>query len=139
MDPQIVALSTGAGSTLVTLMVTDGWQQVRDGAVRLWRQFRPERAADVAAELDAARAAVVRARAAGTPVDEVALGGEWARHVRELLAARPDAEAALRAALAGWNETGDGQDVSGGIHLDARATGSSRVYQAGRDQHITER
>jgi hypothetical protein len=139
MDPQLAALSTGASSTLVALMVTDGWQRTREGAVRLWRQFRPERADEVAADLDTARAAVVRGRGAGLPVDEAALGEEWARRIRELLAARPDAEAALRAALAGWEEAARGQAVSGGIHQEARATGSGRVYQAGRDQHITER
>lgn len=139
MDPQLAALSAGASSTLVTLMVTDGWQRTRDGAVRLWRQFRPEGAEDVAADLDTAQAAVVQGRVAGTPVDLAALGEEWARRIRELLVARPDAEAALRAALADWEAAARGQAVSGGIHQEARATGSGRVYQAGRDQHITER
>ncbi|WP_031518857.1 hypothetical protein [Streptomyces sp. NRRL F-5123] len=139
MDPQLAALSAGASSTLVTLMVTDGWQQARDGAVRLWRQFRPERAEGVAADLDTARAAVVQGRAVGAPVDEAALRGEWAYRIVELLAAQPDAEAALRAVLADWEAAARGQAVSGGIHQDARATGSGRVYQAGRDQHITER
>jgi hypothetical protein len=133
MDPQIVALSASAGSTLVTLMVTDGWQQARDGAVRLWRQFRPEAAAVVAAELDAARDAVVSGRAAGAPVDEAGLREEWARRTAELLAARPDAAAALREALSGWS------GAVSGVRMEARASGSSRVYQAGRDQHISER
>ncbi|WP_225850659.1 hypothetical protein [Streptomyces sp. HPF1205] len=139
MDPQLAALSAGASSTLVTLMVTDGWQQARDGVVRLWRQFRPEAAADVAEALDTVRAAVLVGRAAGAPVDEVALRDEWARRIGELLAAGADAEAALRAALAGWQDAAGGQALSGGIHQDAHATGSGRVYQAGRDQHITER
>ncbi|MFI0721709.1 hypothetical protein [Streptomyces sp. NPDC021224] len=139
MDAQLAALSAGASSTLVTLMVTDGWQRARDGAVRLWRQFRPEGAEAVAADLDTAQAAVVRGRAAGAPVDEAALRGEWAYRITELLAARPDAEAVLRAALAEWQAAAGGQTVHGGIHQEARATGSGRVYLAGRDQHITER
>lgn len=139
MDPQLAALSAGASSTLVTLMVTDGWQQARDGVVRLWRQFRPEAAADVAEALDTVRAAVLAGRAAAAPVDEVALREEWARRIGDLLAAGADAEAALRAALAEWQAAAGGQALSGGIHQEAHATGSGRVYQAGRDQHITER
>lgn len=139
MDPQLVALSSGAGSTLVTLMVTDGWQQARDGAVRLWQRFRPESAAAVADELDAARAAVVAGRIAGTPADEAALRVQWALRVAELLASHRDAERALRSALAGWEAAPGAQDVHGDLHQEARASGSGRIYQAGRDQHITER
>ncbi|CAG6395986.1 hypothetical protein NMG29_35400 [Streptomyces cocklensis] len=139
MDAQLIALSSGAGSTLVTLMVTDGWQQARDGAVRLWQRFRPEGAAAVADELDATRAAVVAGRDAGTPVDEAALRVQWALRVAELLASHRDAEPALRSALAGWEAAPAAQEVRGDLHQEAHATGSSRVYQAGRDQHITER
>ncbi|WP_329327091.1 hypothetical protein [Streptomyces mirabilis] len=137
--PQLVALSSTAGSTLITLMVTDGWLQARDKAVRLWRLFRPESAVAVAAELDSARVAVVAARESGTPIDEEALRVEWGRRIRELLASHRDAEPALQAVLADWEATSGAQTVHGNLHLEAHATGSSRVYQAGRDQHITER
>ncbi|KOV62025.1 hypothetical protein [Streptomyces sp. MMG1121] len=139
MDPQLVALSSTAGSTLVTLMVTDGWQQARDKAVRLWQQFRPANAVAMADELDAARVAVVAARRSGIRIDEEALRVEWGRRVGELLASHQDAEPALRAVLADWEAASGAQAVGGNLHLEAHATDSSRVYQAGRDQHITER
>jgi hypothetical protein len=93
----------------------------------------------MADELDSARAAIVAARVSGTRIDEEALRVERGRRIGELLASHRDAEPALRAVLADWEAASGGQAVHGNLHLEAHATDSSRVYQAGHDQHITGR
>ncbi|MEU6512278.1 hypothetical protein [Streptomyces sp. NPDC046942] len=138
MDPEIVALAGTAGSTLVALMVTDGWQQARDGILQWWRRHSPDSAEDVAGVLESSRSAALAAHVSGGSFDET-LARDWAGRVAELITSRRDAEHELRTLLNGWDAAGDAQTVRGGVHMEAHVTGSSRVYQAGRDQHITER
>ncbi|MEV0870657.1 MULTISPECIES: hypothetical protein [Streptomyces] len=136
MDAEVALLAHSAGSTLVALMATDAWQHMRDGITRLWRRTQPERADTVAAELEAGREDVLTATAADDQqtLDELRL--QWQGAVRRLLVARPDAIQELRALL-------DQLDPEGStmrrITQHATASGHGRVYQAGRDQHITER
>lgn len=124
---------------MLTLMVTDGWQQARDGFVQLWRHFRPESADAVASELDSTRTAALAAHESGASVVERALRDEWVRRITELLASHPTAAQTLREMLANWGTAPDSQTVHGGLRMEARATGTARIYQAGRDQHVTER
>lgn len=138
MDPQPVALATTAGTTLVTLMVQEGWQQARDGVVQLWRRYHPENVEAVTEGLESTRTAALAVRESGTSVVARALQEEWARQITQLLASHPEAESDVRELLAGWAGL-DQRTVQGSVHLEAHATGRARVYQAGRDQHITER
>lgn len=138
MDPQLVALAGTAGTAVVTLMVNEGWQQARDGVVQLWQRYHPESADTVADDLESTRTAALAVQEAGASVVARALQEEWARQVAELLASHPEAQDDLRGLLAGWVAS-DQRTVQGSVHLEAHATGRARVYQAGRDQHITER
>ncbi|MET9731652.1 hypothetical protein ABZZ79_13605 [Streptomyces sp. NPDC006458] len=137
MDAEVALLAQSAGTTLVALMATDAWQHMRDGMTRLWRRTQPERADTVAAELEAGREDVLAATVADDQqtLDELRL--RWQGAVQRLLVARPDAVEELRALL-------DQLDPAEGsaarqITQHATASGQGRVYQAGRDQHITER
>src|SRR5438128_855826 len=67
VDDEIAALIATAGTTLVSLMVTDTWQQARDGFVHLWRRHRPEAADRVERELDSSRTVVLMAQAQPLP------------------------------------------------------------------------
>ncbi|MGW0459982.1 hypothetical protein [Streptomyces tendae] len=134
MDPEIAALAGTAGTTVVTLMVTNAWESARDGMVALWRRFQPARAESVGEELEAGREELLLARRAGDDEAEAGLTAEWQGRVRRLLLARPDVADELRALLDELAPP-DARHV----HLQARASGSARIYQAGRDQHITER
>ena len=113
MDPEIAALAGTAGTTVVTLMVTNAWESARDGMVALWRRFQPARAESVGEELEAGR--------------------------EELLLARPDVADELRVLLDELAPAMPEEPDARHVHLRARASGSARIYQAGRDQHITER
>ncbi|MBM7438863.1 hypothetical protein [Streptomyces sp. HB132] len=136
MDEEVALLAQSAGSTLVALMATDAWQHMRDGITRLWRRTQPERADTVAGELEAGREDVLAATAADDQqtLDELRL--QWQGAVRRLLVARPDAVQELRVLL---DQLGPEGSITRCITQHATASGQGRVYQAGRDQHITER
>lgn len=141
MDPQVVGLARTAGATVVTLMATDTWNRTRDGLVSLWRRALPDRAETVGGELDATRSDLLAARAAGDELSEDELRTEWQSRLRRLLAAQPGVADDLRRLLeevsAQTPGTGDAT-VVGEVRMHAEASGHGRVYQAGRDQHISE-
>nr|WP_228678957.1 hypothetical protein [Streptomyces gancidicus] len=117
-------------------MATDAWHHVRDGITQFWRRTQPERADTVAAELEAGREDVIAAADADDQetLDELRL--QWQGTVRRLLVARPAAVQELRALLDQLDPDGS---AARRITQHATASGQARVYQAGRDQHITER
>ncbi|MEU2571847.1 hypothetical protein ACIP3B_02115 [Streptomyces anulatus] len=132
MNPELVTLAQSASVTLVGLMATDAWERTRDGFVALWQRARPERADAVAAELDNTREDL--AADAGS---EGELAAEWQGRIRRLLIDRPQVAEDLQRLL---DELTPGATaLPATVSQRATATGHSRVYQAGRDQHITER
>lgn len=140
MDSEFTSLARSAGGTVVTLVASDAWQAAREGIVRLWRRFQPDRAETVAAELDVSRddiLAVLDAAAADDERTTDEIRAEWQGRFRRLLVAHPEAAGELRRLLAELAP----RDAATVVTVDQRATasGSARVYQAGRDQHITER
>lgn len=138
MDPEIAALAGSAGTTVVTLMATDAWQRTRDAVAALWRRVHPDRAAAIEAELDTTREEVLAAQASGDTEVEAELQAEWQGRVRRLLATRPEVADELRSLL---EELSPAPAAAPAVAVTQHATasGSARVYQAGRDQHITER
>ncbi|GLY85997.1 hypothetical protein [Actinoallomurus iriomotensis] len=138
MDAELTSLAQSAGTTLVTLMATAGWERARDSVVRLWHRIQPDRAEAVAVELDSSNADALAA--AGSDGEETLseLRAQWQGRMRRLLIAHPEAADALRSVL---DEIGPPeQDASAAsVVQHAVVSGDSRVYQAGRDQHITDR
>ncbi|MEV4365298.1 hypothetical protein ACWEPL_30035 [Nonomuraea sp. NPDC004186] len=138
MDPIVLA----AGTALVTAMATDAWQQARAGAVALWRRFRPDQADAVEIELAEVRTQVLAARCDGDDDTERALAGSWQVRLAQLLRADPALAEELRRVL---DEDltpvlpQAEQEQIASIVMKATASGHGRVYQAGRDQHITDR
>ncbi|GAA4878452.1 hypothetical protein [Kitasatospora terrestris] len=137
MDPIVMA----AGTTLVSAMATSAWEQARDAAVGLWRRVHPERAEQVGAELETVRAEVLEARRTGDAETEQALAGTWQAELQRLV--REDAalieevrrmlEERLTPVLPADERTRIGK-----LTMKAEASGHARVFQAGRDQHITD-
>ncbi|WP_431996571.1 hypothetical protein [Streptomyces fungicidicus] len=139
MDPEIAALAGTAGTTVVTLMVTNAWDSARDGMVALWRRFQPARAESIGEELEVGRADLLLARQAGDAESEAELTAEWQGRLRRFLLAQPEAAEELRRVLDELQPQVPGDAGPEQIRMQARASGSARIYQAGRDQHITER
>ncbi|MGC0316961.1 hypothetical protein [Kitasatospora acidiphila] len=138
MDPQVVDLARTAGTTVVTLMATDTWNRARDGLVALWRRVHPERADQIADQLDATREELVAAREASDELSERELTTEWQSRLRRLLVAEPALAEELHRFLEEFAPADASQPAAGGTSMHATASGHGRVYQAGRDQHITE-
>ncbi|MFD0042195.1 hypothetical protein ACFVIZ_31665 [Streptomyces anulatus] len=132
MNSELVTLAQSASVTLVGLMATDAWERTRDGVVALWQRARPERADAVAAELSNTREDL--AADAGS---EGELAAEWQGRIRRLLIDRPQVAEELQRLLDELSPSATAPPAT--VSQRATATGHSRVYQAGRDQHITER
>ncbi|RSS56159.1 hypothetical protein [Streptomyces sp. WAC06614] len=137
MDPEIAALATTAGSTLVGLMTTEAWQSARQGVVALWRRAVPERADGVDSSLEAAQEDLVAARGTGDEETVAELTADWQGRFRRLLVARPDLAAELRALLS-LPEPGAAAPVTTTLTQTARARGNARVYQAGGNLTVRE-
>ncbi|MGW2722366.1 hypothetical protein [Streptomyces sp. NPDC001492] len=137
MDP----IALAAGTALVGAMANDAWQGARTAVTALWRRVRPEQADAVDAELAETRAQLLSARGAGELETEQALAADWQLRLQALLRADPAVADELRNLL----DTRltpllapDERSQVGFLVMKAEAHGSGRVYQAGRDQHITE-
>lgn len=121
----------------MALMASDAWQVTREGFVQLWQRMQPHRADAVAAQLDAGRAETAAAAEADDQEVLRELRTEWQGRLRRLLVARPEAAAELCRLL---DEIAPGAPLDSSVVTQrATASGHSRIYQAGRDQHINER
>jgi hypothetical protein len=104
----------------------------------LWNRWQPGREAVLEAELDDSRAEISSAGADADLVREE-LAAEWSRRLRRMLAADPAVASELRRLL---DVLGPMLDEAvthkSDIRMNAKASGSGRVYQAGRDMNITE-
>jgi hypothetical protein len=133
MDGELAALAASAATTIVTLLATDAWGEVKEMVGGLWRRFRPELAHDVEQELDRARAETVTA-------DEtvvLAFIREWESRLLRLLAADTDAAAELSRILAELSRSRMAQQ-RGAVRQTAKASGRSTVIQVGGDAAIGE-
>lgn len=139
MDPYLLTLAGTAGTSIVTLIAADGWQQARDGIVGIWRRFRPEAADGVAQALEVSRRSLLAAAMSGENDAAVNLEAHWRRRVEELLGEYPDAAVELDGLLIRLRDSSSGQTINGGVRLQARASGNGRIYQSAGDQHVTER
>ncbi|AZP17011.1 hypothetical protein EJC51_13325 [Streptomyces aquilus] len=139
MDPYLLTMAGTAGTTVVTLLVGEGWQQARDGVIAVWRRFRPEAADEIGRELETSRAALLQLPTGDDQGSDMQqMEGQWIARFVGLLSEHPQAADELQSLMERLRQ-GAGQSISGGVRLQARAEGSSRIYQAARDQHITER
>jgi hypothetical protein len=137
VEPDFTPFAHGAGTTLVALMTTEAWQHLRERFTQLWHRFQPHRAGTLAVELAADQEEAMAAARAGDEATLDELRAQWRGRLRRLLVAEPSAYPALRSLLDEFAPP----DAPGAPHIvqHASATGHARVYQAGRDQHSTER
>jgi hypothetical protein len=133
MDGELVALAGSVATTIVTLLATDAWSEVKEMIVGLWRRFRPELADAAEQELDRAHAEVATADEAVV----LAITRGWESRLLRLLAADASAAAELSRILARLSQSHLVQR-RGSVQQSARASGRSTVIQVGGDATIGE-
>jgi hypothetical protein len=136
MDAALVALAQSAAATVVPLMATDAWEQVKTALGQLWRRVHPQRAATVEAELAETRADVLAARRSGDMQAEQDLVIAWQARLRQLLAADPQVAAMLTELMEQVLRPALAAQPSINVTMHASASGQGQVFQAGRDQRI---
>jgi hypothetical protein len=140
VDPELAALASEAASTVVKALTTTAWEQAKKAIGSLWRRAHPNRAETIEDEVTEAHEQLVAAQQAGDDQSEQDLVIEWQSRLRRLLAADPSLADELRQWVEGLRAAlpDAGKAEIGRLEMHARASGQGRVYQAGRDQHITE-
>jgi hypothetical protein len=136
MDADLAVLWSTAATTLVTLMTTDSWERVKAGFAALWRRAAPEQAGAVEADLEAARTSAAAARRAGDGEATADLVTEWRNRLRRLADSDEVLQGEVRRLVQEFRPLLPG-DLAGPVVMVARASGGSRVNQAGRDQTVT--
>lgn len=136
MEAELTSLAQSAGATVVTLMATDAWQRTREGITQLWQRLQPHRAEIIAAELETSREEALAALTVDDQETLQELRTQWQGQLRRLLAAQPDALGELRSLLQELSPSAGA--AAPAVTQHGSASGHARIYQAGRDQHVTE-
>ncbi|MGW1712897.1 hypothetical protein [Streptomyces sp. NPDC002156] len=134
-------LALAVGTALVSAMATDAWQQARSALTALLRRVRPEQAEQIDVDYTTARDRLLAALEAGADGIAPALETDWQFRVHLMLREHPEIAGELRRVLdAELTPLLPGNEQARvGTVMHATASGSGRVYQAARDQYITER
>lgn len=133
MDGELATLAGSAATTIVTLLATDGWGEVKDRIGGLWRRFRPDQADTTVQDLDRAHTEI----AAADEVVTLAITREWESRLLRLLAAEAGAAAELTQVLAELRRSCSAQR-RGDVRQTAKASGRSTVIQVGGDATLGE-
>lgn len=140
MESELTKFMSTAATTVVTLLATAAWEQGRTAVGNLWRRVHPERAETVEAELAETRAEVLAARQAGDEQAEQILIEEWRGRLWRLAATDPQLTDELRRVVAQLQLLLlDAAPQFSTITMQATTFNDSRVIQAARDVHVTER
>jgi hypothetical protein len=129
MEAELAVVASSAATTIVGLMATDAWGQVKEKITALWWRFRPEQAEAVEAELSCARSEMADADKTVT----LAISREWESRLLRLLAADASAAGELRRVVAELRQIPSVRQVQGEVRQHAKASGHSTVIQIGGD------
>jgi hypothetical protein len=141
MDPEqlpVAVLAGQAATTVVTLLATDAWESTKTVVGGAWRRLRPERADAIEQEVLDSREDVLRARAAGTEDETLAmLATDWETKFRRLIGDNPALAAEIKRVLdeelTPALPIGQPRAADSGVTFHGTAT-HGNVYQAARDQ-----
>ncbi|MEV1049487.1 hypothetical protein [Streptomyces sp. NPDC049916] len=97
MEAELMTLAASGATTVVGLMATEAWTQVRGRVARFLSRGENPEAADV--QLEVSRAELAAARADADEVTAADIEAEWRTRLRRALHADPEAAGELRALL----------------------------------------
>lgn len=113
MEAELAALAASGATTLVGLMVSEGWAQTRDRLTRFFARDGDERAVDE--ELRLSQRELSAARAAEDEDAAADIEAAWRTRLRRALQADPGAVEELRSLLAEIAPD-DSREPSGTVH-----------------------
>lgn len=128
-----------ASRAVVNAMGADAWQETRFVIVALWSEVCPEEAEAIGTELERSRTRTLVARRSEDRADEEAVVSEWRRRLHALAERDPELPTRLTHLLAEEPAPGSDRTAASPVTLRAKASGRGRIYQSGRDMHVTER
>ena len=131
MDTELAALATSSATTIVTLLTTDAWDQVKHKMTVLWRRFKPDQADSIGIELARSRLEIQNADAATAR----AITLDWESRLLRLLGADAAVAAELRDAVAELRQLSTSQQVRGAVSQNAKDIRNSTVIQIAGDVH----
>ncbi len=138
MDAELATLTSTAATTIVKVLITDGWERAKTAVSEMWRRVHADRAAMVETDMTQARAELLAARQAGDAQAEQVLTGEWQARFFRLVGDDPGLHEELRRLVTELSALlpDAPQPTATHIEMSADASGHGRVYQAGRDLRI---
>lgn len=126
--PEVVALASSGATTLVGLMVTDGWTQARARFTCLLRRRHP----GVEAELDSARNTLLAATGSNSERARTEVEAAWTERLTSLLSGNPEAASELTAILAEYQRNSQaGIGIHGGVFHGPVQVGGNQTNHFG--------
>jgi hypothetical protein len=126
---ELASLASSAASTVVNLLATDAWGQVKERIVALWRQFSPQQTNATGTALDGNRLEIGDANDAVV----LALTREWESRFLRLLVADAAVASELNRLVADLRKIPAIHLTRGSVRQEAKASGHGMVIQGGRD------
>ena len=141
MDPELASLASTAGSTLVTLMTTDAWEQAKAKFLGFWRVTRPRTAQIIETHLDDTRAALTAQGTVEGDALATAYGSQWSSHIEELMADNGEAKEALIALIADLSASlsQDERDMMTRVQISVRTSGHGTTNVLGHGIQLNYR
>ena len=130
MDAEVAAIVSASATTILQLMLTDGWEQAKERISGLFGKHGADPAV-VGQQLDQARAQLpLEVREDGSM--SMQASSEMTSILRGLLDAHPTVATELAATLFDLSSGMNARDSRMNIKMNARASDDVRVYQQGQ-------
>jgi hypothetical protein len=136
VDPALLALATASANSLVSLMTSDAWEQVKLGISKLFGRSDQRAAEEADRELELNRQELISSNSRDDLETADELRAAWRGKFRRLLIEDPEAEEALRGILTEWNPEEAQRLAANVITQSASARDHGRVYQQGSGTQI---
>ncbi|MFF3878196.1 hypothetical protein [Streptomyces sp. NPDC001978] len=132
MDAAALALVTTSANSLVSLMTSEVWEQVKSGVAALFRRGRRAEGGAIEDELDESVRELRASLESGDQETQEELCQQWRGKLRRLIREEPELIVELQSLLNEWSSL---EAVKGNatptIYQTATARDGGRVYQQG--------
>ncbi|MGW1558524.1 hypothetical protein ACWCQ1_18660 [Streptomyces sp. NPDC002144] len=132
MDAAALALVTTSANSLVSLMTSEVWEQVKGGVAALFRRGRTGGDGPIEDELEESARELRASLESGDQDTQDELRQQWRGKLRRLIRDEPELIAELQSLLSEWSSLDSAKEgIVRSIHQTATARDGGRVYQQG--------